>query len=71
MPIEPGRPRPGQGPRLSCGRYPVRGVAQIELDGSRAALSASGGVRFLLEPSAISYQPAAQKGPAVRAEGEL
>jgi len=28
MPPESRRPRPGQGPRLSCGRCPVRGVVR-------------------------------------------
>ena len=45
--VQPRRPRPGQGPRLSCGRYPVRGVVWTDLDGLSAIFSASGGARFL------------------------
>jgi hypothetical protein len=45
MPPKSRRPRPGECPRLTCGRCPVRGVVRW-LSGLPTALSASGGVRM-------------------------
>ena len=45
--VQPRDSRPGQGPRLSCGHCPVRGVVWARSDGLSIAFSASGGVRFI------------------------